>query len=289
MARKRQSVFDVRASDARRTGARGASFAPDLYWWIVSGSREAREAKPPFDEHPFHEIICAVEGEGVVEIGRTRHDAGPGNVFIVNPGEKHRDYPRGDASFGVQYLAFACAKRWRATVSRATGRDVFPTRIDGARAALVELFDALQHELAASSAFYERVISAHLDAFLFKALRSLGADGADGAAKVAPRVAELVGRLLERMPPGRVSVDEMAEHCFLSRSYFTKVFKKETGESPARFVLRRRVAEAEKLLARTDDTVGAIAHRLGFEDEFYFSKVFKRLVGVSPSRFRNTK
>ena len=33
--------------------------------------------------------------------------------------------------------------------------------------------------------------------------------------------------------------------------------------------------------------VAAIAHRLGFEDEFYFSKVFKRLVGVPPSAYRH--
>jgi AraC-like DNA-binding protein len=53
-----------------------------------------------------------------------------------------------------------------------------------------------------------------------------------------------------------------------------------------RWILRRRIATAQRLLYEGDDSLTEIADHLGFADAFHFSKAFSRLVGLPPSQFR---
>jgi len=45
---------------------------------------------------------------------------------------------------------------------------------------------------------------------------------------------------------------------------------------------------SKHLLLDTTDTIGAIAHQVGFKDQSYFSRVFHKVTGMSPQIFRET-
>lgn len=81
-------------------------------------------------------------------------------------------------------------------------------------------------------------------------------------------------------------VEELAARFHLERSHFTRLFAQQFGQAPARYLRRLRVECSCQLLAQTEDTLTAIADRLGFSDAFHFSKAFKRLMGMSPRDFR---
>lgn len=82
------------------------------------------------------------------------------------------------------------------------------------------------------------------------------------------------------------SVETVAQESGVSLDTFRRAFRTATGEPPARFQRRQRIAMGANLLRRRELSIKQIASLLGFCDEFHFSKAFKAQLGVSPSGFR---
>lgn len=78
----------------------------------------------------------------------------------------------------------------------------------------------------------------------------------------------------------------ICEHIGLSPSYFSQLFKSETGKGITNYITDQRIASAKKLLANTDHSVADISMQLGFSSVNYFSQVFKRNVGYTASDYR---
>ncbi len=87
----------------------------------------------------------------------------------------------------------------------------------------------------------------------------------------------------------KITLDEIAEHVSLSRSYLSRIFKEETGESLSAYVNKVRIDKAKLMLLDKDCALVDVVSLCGFEDQSYFTKVFKRLVGVSPKRYRESR
>lgn len=82
------------------------------------------------------------------------------------------------------------------------------------------------------------------------------------------------------------SMDSLAEYLKISKSYLSKVYKEETGESVWTYVIRLRIAKAKEMLASTDATGYAIARAIGYTSEYHFSRAFTKEVGMSPSAYK---
>ncbi|MCR5002425.1 MAG: response regulator [Lachnospiraceae bacterium] len=125
----------------------------------------------------------------------------------------------------------------------------------------------------------------------------------------ADRLIELSAMLWEKISAGRVdttkklgedarqyiadhysestlSVDEICSHLGVGTSYFSSVFKKETGVSFVTYLTEVRMNEAQRLLDTTDEKSYIIAGMVGYEEPNYFSYVFKKHFGISPSKYR---
>ena len=84
----------------------------------------------------------------------------------------------------------------------------------------------------------------------------------------------------------QLSVESLCSHIHLSPTYFSTLFKRETGISFTAYVTQVRMEEAVRLLRETDEKTYRIAGQTGYSDPNYFSYVFKKHFGVSPSKFR---
>ncbi len=99
----------------------------------------------------------------------------------------------------------------------------------------------------------------------------------------------LLARLLGQIDADlekRVSVTALADMAGLSRSHFTRAFQRMTGDPPQRFILKRRVALARRLLLETNDSVARISARAGFASQAHLASVFQREMGMSPTAYR---
>jgi len=86
----------------------------------------------------------------------------------------------------------------------------------------------------------------------------------------------------------KLSLDSLAREVFLSKSYLSSIFKKETGVSLTAYITKVRVEKSKKMLLEDNASLSHISSQCGFKDQSYFTKVFKKETGVSPKRFRNS-
>ena len=83
-----------------------------------------------------------------------------------------------------------------------------------------------------------------------------------------------------------VDLDQMATEAGFSKFHFARSFKDAYGETPARYLTRRRVERAKGLLRSANLTVTEVCMLVGFSSLGSFSTRFSELVGVSPRAFQ---
>lgn len=93
---------------------------------------------------------------------------------------------------------------------------------------------------------------------------------------------DAVLRLLEKNNFQPAPVSEAAKFCRMSVNHFIRMFKAETGETPARFIAGVRMKRAMELMRQSEMNLTGIAMTLGFPDLYSFSKAFKRSTGMTP-------
>ncbi len=83
-----------------------------------------------------------------------------------------------------------------------------------------------------------------------------------------------------------ITTKEMAAACFLSESYFRKIFVETIGEPPSSYVQRLQLLKASQLLLSSDKSIFEIMTLCGETEPSTFFRRFKKHFGVSPSEYR---
>jgi AraC-like DNA-binding protein len=91
---------------------------------------------------------------------------------------------------------------------------------------------------------------------------------------------------MDRTYPRPLDVAKLARIAHVSDAHFIRTFRATFGETPHRYLQRRRVERAMFLLRETDKRVTDVCYEVGFLSLGTFSRMFREIVGETPSGYR---
>lgn len=97
-------------------------------------------------------------------------------------------------------------------------------------------------------------------------------------------------RYIEQHYDEDLSINDLASlNGQMTPSYFSTLFKRETGKTVVSFITEKRLQQACRLLLETSGSVIDIANQVGYHDVQYFFRVFKKAVGKTPLEYRKKR
>ncbi|MFI8289342.1 AraC family transcriptional regulator [Streptomyces sp. NPDC085614] len=238
--------------------------------------------------HTFYEIVHVTEGAGAHVVDLTRRRLRPPQLEVILPGRIHH----WEGAAGLDGTVALFTEDF--LLDHPGDRDVLrrlaelpPATLDAAAdAGIARLMTELAEEYRHAAPGFESVLRSLLHVLLVRAGRRAG----PGAPAPAPgRAAALAARFARLIAPtgaGPWSVRECAERLGVTTGYLTETVRAATGRTPGPLLREARVAEAQRLLARTELSVHQVAVRTGFADPAYFCRFFRRETGSTPGDFR---
>ena len=102
-------------------------------------------------------------------------------------------------------------------------------------------------------------------------------------------IAQQILAELDKAIDSTISIEEICEKLFISRSKLIREFKKYYHVTPHAYLIERKIAFSKMLLQNTNHSIKSISAHLGFADEHYFSNTFKSKTNMTPSEYRKSR
>ena len=86
-----------------------------------------------------------------------------------------------------------------------------------------------------------------------------------------------------------ITVEELAESIYVSKSYLSRCFKQKMGMSLIEYLRLIRINAAKRLLVSTNNSIEEISSVIGYNSSKYFCRAFKKCTDMSPSEYRKSE
>lgn len=222
-------------------------------------------------------LECCTHGEGSVVINGTRFPVKPGDCYVLLPGDKvaHSSSvatPRGGYScvLGGKELGRAFAAAGITSQTPFAPAELFPKILDR----IIKL-EQLRYATDISTEYLRMGYTYEILALLTGHTQEKEQDA------WASRVLQLI----EASYNQPITVQWLADQMGLERCYFSKVFKKKNGKTPAAYLAQMRVEKACERLLQTSEPVSAVAAEVGL-DARNFARIFKQVTGKTPKQYK---
>ncbi len=259
---KKKSNKPRRGRGALRFRLRAGHFAlltPHEDWW----------GKSVLKRNPFHEILYVVRGKLPVWLETGWFDVGPGELVYFGPRLPHRT--RGTGKTELEFFTVSWEEPGRSYRRRRprTWRD------EGGRIlSLLRWMWDLVHGDEEAAPLLDTLLQAVV-------LGSL-----EGDFSYPDSVTGRVIRFMRANLGGRISLYDMAQIAGVGREHLIRLFAKEIGVTPGRYLRRLRVEKAVNFLRSTRMPLKRIAEECGLSSASYLSRMLKQQTGEPPGDIR---
>lgn len=251
--------------------------------------------------HYFMEIIYMREGTGFIECDGSSYIVEPGDLILFHPEAVHAIYPAADSPMKYEVLKFdvnrlytenSYAPKLRIILGNARGMKmpICFKEEDIRHIPASELFEECRTELENKNYGYDMIVHNKICYLLVQLIRIWKESGFDTDAAAA-NLAETdsihaVTAYIDAHVGETIKVEELADMCNMSYSYFAKNFKQYYGRSCREYIEFIRICKAEDLLLFTDFDLSYISQETGFSDSSHLIKIFRKWKGVTPKQFK---
>ena len=254
--------------------------------------KDRSNAPIAYHYHEFHKLILFLSGDLTYRVEGRGYTPAGGDLLLIPAHAIHQPVIGSKAPYAriilwIQPDALerrgleGCFTRCREQNSYLLSRDQYD------RAGLLELLHALEQserggefgdEVLAEALFLQ--IMVQLNRWVLRKSPEVRESNARSDAKI-----DEILRYINDNLPADLSVDELGQRFYLSRSWLMHRFKSITGCPIHQYVLQKRLILAAQLL-REGESVGEAAQRSGFTDYSAFLRAFRRAYCVSPRAYR---
>ena len=138
----------------------------------------------------------------------------------------------------------------------------------------------------------EQLIKTYLEQLLIFLIRSITKKGETNVfptkESMENHLVKEIKALLENSSDGNLRVSDICESLGYSKSYLSRLFREQTGETIANYSVRVKIDKSKQMIRDGRLNFAQISDKLSFDNPQYFSRVFKRITGLSPTEFKNS-
>lgn len=234
------------------------------------------------------ELFYVWNGSGNYRVNDKVYNVEPGTLVICNEGVLHGEDPFLKHSMQSYCCVLKNLQIPGLPANTLTSESQKPVRRFCANRLHVEnLFMAL-HEYHSQSGVYKDVCGMLANALLNIVYLEVQEQNVQTAVENKNNE-ELIQHIMDFLNEHfmeEISLQELGDIFHMSHYHLSHIFKTVTGLSPMKYILHRKIGEAQNLLMNTELLMGGITERIGFSDISHFSSMFKKYVGLTPTQYR---
>ena len=248
--------------------------------------------------HDYIEILYGVDCNAIVWHNGDETPLKSGDLIIINSKKPHEVYSKnGKSSYIV--IKFMPQILYAAEQSVFEFKYIMPFLVDTGQYAnffearslensdIPKIMTDIMDEWNRKDYGYEIALRIYVNRIVLWLLRKWNSENPQpaesyGTMNIIQKVLEYVQKNVQY-----ADLKSAAEHCGLSYSYLSRIFKRVMKKSFSEYVNYIRVTEAQRLLASTEKSITEIAQDVGFSTASHFIDTFKNQVHSTPSKFRS--
>ncbi|MFC4777117.1 helix-turn-helix domain-containing protein [Paenibacillus sp. GCM10023252] len=251
----------------------------------------------PLHVHASLEIGCCLSGEGEFYFGSKQYPARQGDLFLVNHTEPHiaRSSPNNPSTylflvFDAELLA---AEDNKLLLPFSIPSERLTNRIPAETGLSIDIIPSMMliwEELRLRREGYVVFVKGLLLQICARLQRYFSSDlsSEDWQMHMAEFTAfRKINHYMKERFSEQLELSDLAEALQLSRSRVSRLFQEVTGRSFKDYLQLLRVAEARRLLIRSDMQVTDVCFASGFQSLSSFYRIFTAVEGVTPTAYRN--
>lgn len=245
--------------------------------------------------HQVHELIVCVTGSAYLCTGDKQHRISRTRTVLVPAGMSHHyEVVENGEPANSNFICFEgrlplgknLPAEMQAGFNKLFANKVTSATLDnGTAEEVIELAAMLKRTLASNKPYSEEKAFSILNTILVSHLTAL--DHSNQAQQVA-RFEEIQKIIdwIDRHFAEEISIGMAAEKAHMSRSVFTRCFKKHTGLTFVNYVTNARQKFAADMLARENLSIGEVAYQCGYKNLGHFYARFQERYGMTPDQYR---
>ncbi len=243
-----------------------------------------------FHSDLYARLYLIQEGRGRIVLDNEERELVPGSLYLIPPGTVYRHIPsNGLGHFWVHFTAELFGSLSLFDVYASTfainPEHAVPGGLQAAHRMMTEVVRAkeeLDRTEGKEPAAMLRLRSTlgYLLSFFIQARQEKDTRLRD-LSRFAPVVAAIQSKL-----DRAITIGELADIAGMHPTYFANRFHGVFGSAPRRYIMVKRVEQAQRLLWSSEEPLKGIAASCGFDDLPYFSRVFRKITGVAPGTYR---
>ncbi|MEU6662121.1 AraC family transcriptional regulator [Streptomyces sp. NPDC046821] len=237
-----------------------------------------------------YDLWCVLGGIGRARLNGQDFTVTSGCVLMLRPGDEIevRHDPANPLTVGYQHYTHGAEHR------SATVADTCPPHFLPPRHVRLDDLSEVRRHLDGLARLRRRPgpdTRARVTAALAVLLLEIHAQAARGTGALPPLMDRRIHDVVEwlaRHPTLRLGLHDAAASADLSADQFSRLFRRETGQSLREYQVAVRIRRACELLAESRMTVRQVAAALGYSDHHLFTRQFKDRTGTPPGAWRRS-